>query len=80
MMSKHRPSTNRVKQFRVRRGWSQDQLAEMAGVSCAAVSAIEIQRLVPSVAAALALARAFACRVEDLFGVGEDQSGEEPWA
>jgi DNA-binding XRE family transcriptional regulator len=32
------------------------------------VSAIEIQRVVPSVAAVIALAEALGCRVEDLFG------------
>jgi molybdate-binding protein len=49
-------------------------------VSRAAVSAIEICRLVPSVAAALALARALDCTVEDLFGRGEEEPSEEAWA
>jgi molybdate-binding protein/DNA-binding XRE family transcriptional regulator len=80
MMSTDRPLPNRVKQFRLQRGWSQEQLAGHAGISRAAVSAIEIQRLVPSVAAALALARAFGCPVEDLFGTKSGPTEEIAWA
>ena len=79
-MSSNRPVPNRVKEARQQRGWSQDQLAAEAGISRAAVSAIEIQRLVPSVAAALALARTFGCRVEDLFGGVTGHSTKEAWA
>jgi molybdate-binding protein/DNA-binding XRE family transcriptional regulator len=61
-------SPNRVRQYRLARGWSQAELARRADISRAAVSAIEIDRLVPSVGAALSLATAFGCTVEDLFG------------
>ena len=67
-MAADEPVDSRVKAHRQRRGWSQDELARRAGISRAAVSAIEIGRIVPSVAAALALAEALGCRVEDLFG------------
>ena len=79
-MPNDRPSPNRVRQFRQRLGWSQARLAAAAGVSRAAVSAIEICRLVPSVAAALALARVLDCTVEDLFGNGENEPAAETWA
>lgn len=59
---------NRVRERRSARGWSQSELAERAGISRTAVSAIEAERLVPSVAAALGLARALECSVEELFG------------
>ena len=49
------------------RGWSQEQLARRSGLSRAGISAIETDRLIPSAAAALALAAALDCRVEDLF-------------
>ena len=62
------------------RGWSQAELAERAGISRAAVSAIEIQRLVPSVAAALSLATVFDCRVEELFAVPQANPGQPVWA
>jgi molybdate-binding protein/transcriptional regulator with XRE-family HTH domain len=73
-MAKERQASNNVKNRRQQRGWSQLQLAQRAGISRAAVSAIEINRLVPSVAAALALARAFNCSVEDLFGESESKT------
>jgi molybdate-binding protein/DNA-binding XRE family transcriptional regulator len=58
----------RIRNERVRRGWSQMELARRAGISRAAVSAIEIDRLTPSVTTALALAENLGCSVEDLFG------------
>jgi molybdate-binding protein/DNA-binding XRE family transcriptional regulator len=71
---------NRVRQYRTARGWSQAELALRAGVSRAAVSAIEIERLIPSVAAALGLAATFGCTVEDLFGVAAGRPAEPEWA
>jgi transcriptional regulator with XRE-family HTH domain len=71
---------NRVRQHRAAKGWSQAELARRAGISRAAVSAIEIDRLVPSVAAALALADGFGCSVEALFGAEDAASGEPEWA
>ncbi|MGO8749094.1 MAG: helix-turn-helix transcriptional regulator [Thermoguttaceae bacterium] len=59
--------TNRVRTCRTARGWSQDELATRAGISRARVSAIETGRSVPSTVAALALAAALDCHVEDLF-------------
>src|SRR4051812_35259265 len=58
---------NDVRAFRGRLRWSQDELARRSGLSRAGISAIETGRLVPSTGAALALARAFGCTVEDLF-------------
>lgn len=76
----NRQLRNRVRAYRVEHGWSQDELARRAGVSRAAVSAIEIERLSPSVDAALGLAAALGCRVEDLFTFA-DAGGDEPaWA
>jgi molybdate-binding protein/DNA-binding XRE family transcriptional regulator len=66
-MSQQRQSENSVKTRRLSRGWSQADLAERAGISRPAVSAIEMRRLVPSVTTALALARVLECTVEDLF-------------
>src|SRR5262245_4026627 len=59
---------NRVRSRRQARGWTQGELAEAAGLSRTGVSAIEAGRLVPSVAAALGIAQALRCTVEDLFG------------
>lgn len=72
--------SNRVRERRLERGWSQLELARRAGVSRTAVSAIEGDRLVPSVAAALALAAAFESPVEDLFGNTSAVSKASGWA
>lgn len=61
--------------------WSQAELALRAGISRAAVSAIEGERLSPSVATALALAEVFECSVEELFGRGPTaKPGGVQWA
>jgi putative molybdopterin biosynthesis protein len=52
------------------RGFSQQQLAGMAGVSRQAVSAVESGLSDPSLRVALALARALGMTVEELFGPG----------
>ena len=52
------------------RGFSQQQLARMAGVSRQAVSAVESGLSDPSLRVALALARALGLTVEELFGPG----------
>ncbi len=81
IMAKPGQAKNRVRTLRLERRWSQVDLASRAGISRAAVSAIEISRLVPSVAAALSLAAAFGCTVEDLFGEGRaGQADASTWA
>jgi putative molybdopterin biosynthesis protein len=53
------------------RGFSQQQLASMAGVSRQAVSAVEAGHSDPSLRVALALAQALGLSVEELFGPGQ---------
>jgi molybdate-binding protein/transcriptional regulator with XRE-family HTH domain len=71
---------NEVRRRRTSRDWSQEELAHRAGLSRAGVSAIETGRLIPSTAAALALAAALGCRVEDLFRLRGPGGGEPAWA
>jgi molybdate-binding protein/DNA-binding XRE family transcriptional regulator len=73
---------NDVRASRMRLGWSQEELAGRSGVSRAGISAIETGRLVPSTAAALALAEAMGTTVEALFRLpGPRPSVEgEGWA
>jgi molybdate-binding protein/transcriptional regulator with XRE-family HTH domain len=73
-------SSINVRQRRLARCWSQADLARRAGISRAAVSAIEIDRLVPSVSSALAIARVFDCSVEALFGTGSTPAAAPDWA
>src|SRR3954470_1049272 len=71
---------NDLRQRRTARGWSQEQLAHRSGLSRAGISAIETDRLIPSAAAALALAAALECRVEDLFRLRRPEPVEPQWA
>src|SRR5271165_2207566 len=71
---------NYLREHRARRGWSQEEMARRAGLSRAGISAIETDRLVPSAAAALALAAALECRVEDLFRLRRQASNLPEWA
>ncbi|MFC9292542.1 substrate-binding domain-containing protein [Streptomyces sp. NPDC057011] len=57
----------RVRERRLGLCWSQEELAAAAGVSRQSVAAVEGGRQVPSVTAALGLAGALGCSVEELF-------------
>jgi molybdate-binding protein/DNA-binding XRE family transcriptional regulator len=80
-MASERPAlVNRVRDHRLRLGWSQEDLARRSGLSRTGVSAIETDRLVPSASAALALAAAFGCRVEDVFALPRPAPEGASWA
>ncbi len=70
---------NSVRRHRENHGWSQQELAERAGLSRTGVSAIEAGRLIPSTAAALAMASAFGCRVEDIFALAGKETATWAW-
>ena len=74
--------TNEVRDFRERRDWTQEELAQRTGLSRPEISAIETGRLVPSAAAALALAHAFGCSVESIFNLPQSVTGDNQpqWA
>jgi len=58
---------NHLKAERARRGLTQEQLANMAGVTRKTINSIETGRFVPSTTLALKLARVLGSRVEALF-------------
>jgi len=58
---------NRVKDLRVARGWTQEQLADATGVSRQSINSIENDRYVPSLPLALLFARVFRCATDDIF-------------
>lgn len=82
IMSKADSPVHPVARRRVRRGWSQAELARRADIPRTTVSAIEGKRLTPSVTTALALARALECSVEELFraGTAMSRSAGPEWA
>jgi len=63
-----------VARRRIACGWSQAELALRAGIPRTTISAIEGERLTPSVTTAIALAHALNCTVEELFGTGSTKS------
>lgn len=65
-MRRNTPLRNQVRALRQARGWSQQELANRAGISREAVSALEVGRLNPSVATGLSLAHTLGCQVEQL--------------
>ena len=63
--------TNRVKELRGERGWTQQQLAAAVGVSRQSINSIERNRYVPSLPLALKFAEVFACATDAIFTLEE---------
>lgn len=64
---------NSLRERRLRAGWSQARLAELAGVTRLTVISIEKGRFDPSLPLAFRLASLFQVRIEELF----DPEGED---
>jgi len=60
---------NRLQYFREKYGLTQEKLAEKVGVTRQTIISIERGRYTPSLELSLKFARAFKCKVEDLFGI-----------
>jgi len=58
---------NRIKELRVERGWTQQELADAVGVSRQSINSIERNRYVPSLVLALVFARVFARPTDQIF-------------
>jgi putative transcriptional regulator len=56
-----------VKERRVERGWTQEELADAVGVSRQSINSIERNRYVPSLPLALTFARVFGCSTDEIF-------------
>jgi putative transcriptional regulator len=69
------PIQNRVKELRVQRDWTQQQLADAVGVSRQSINSIERNRYVPSLSLALTFARVFACSTDDIFTLENPEIG-----
>ena len=77
MKQRTKPSrkfSNRLKEIRTQKGFSQGELAVRAGITRQAVSSIESNLYLPTTAVALHLASVLACRVEDLFSIGTTEN------
>ncbi len=58
---------NKVREYRVERGMTQQELADAAGVSRQSIISIETGRYVPSLPLALKFAQIFGCPTDELF-------------
>ncbi|WP_341528004.1 substrate-binding domain-containing protein [Nostoc sp. UHCC 0302] len=63
---------NNLKSIRTRLGMSQQDLANLAGVTRQTISGVESGQYAPSVTITLRLAKALGCQVEDLFWLERD--------
>jgi len=70
---------NHIRRLRFERGeWTQDQLAQMAGVTRHTIMALEAGKYFPSLLLAFRIARAFGVGVEQVFEyVGTGEAGME---
>jgi len=58
---------NQIRELRVQHNMTQEQLAELVGVSRQSIIAIENQRYNPSLELAYKISKAFRKRIEDVF-------------
>lgn len=63
---------NFIKEKRALKGWTQDDLAELADVSRQTIISIEKGRYNPSLILAYQLAKLFECTIEELFNFEEE--------
>lgn len=68
---------NRLEQYRLQKGWTQQELAQKAGVTRQTIISLESGRYNPSILLAFRLARLFGVPIEELF-LYEDNLSEEP--
>ncbi|MGI6368823.1 MAG: helix-turn-helix transcriptional regulator [Anaerolineae bacterium] len=67
---------NRLEECRLGRGWTQQELADRAGVSRQTIISLERGRYNPSILLAFRLARIFTVRIEELFLYTEEDDDE----
>ena len=64
---------NRVRELRVERGWTQEELAQAVGVSRQSINSIECNRYTPSLPLALTFARVFGLSTDQIFTLEEQR-------
>ena len=72
-----RPMESEVRRRRQAVGMSQQDLADQAGLTRQAVSAIEGSKYIPNTVVALRLGRILGCRVEELFALPDGDEERE---
>lgn len=67
---------NRIRDLRIERGWSQQDLADAVGASRQTINAIEQEKYSPSLELAFRLARAFRKEFEAVFRYVDGEVGK----
>jgi len=62
---------NHIKDLRIEKGWTQEELARQVGVSRQSINSIERNKYIPSLPLALKFARIFEINVETLFRLND---------
>lgn len=62
---------NEIRVYRAKKRITQDELADLLGVSRQTLSAIENNKYFPSLELALKIARVFGCTVDELFSLDD---------
>ncbi len=78
MSTEKSPLRNTLKVHRARLDWTQEELAERAGVTRKTINTVENGKYVPSTYLALKLARALGTTVEALFQLNEPAPPPSP--
>jgi putative transcriptional regulator len=65
--------TNRVREFRIKSSFTQDELAKEVGVSRQSIISIERGHYIPSLPLALRFAQFFKCSTDELFSLVENK-------
>lgn len=68
---------NRIRDFRISRDMTQDQLAHAVGVSRQSIISIERGRYTPSLFLALRFAQFFKCTTDELFSLKQEAQNAE---
>jgi putative transcriptional regulator len=67
---------NRIRELRLERGWSQQELADAVGASRQTINAIEQEKYSPSLELTFRLARAFRKEFEEVFRYVDGEVGK----
>jgi putative transcriptional regulator len=73
MMGAAHPLRNRIKVERARHDLTQEQLADLVGVTRKTINTVETGKFIPSTVLALKLARALHTPVEELFYLADEE-------
>ena len=64
---------NRIREVRMEKGWTQEQLSAETGVSRQSINSIERGKYIPSLPLALKFARVFECSTDSLFQLKDQE-------